>query len=201
MKNVASPWLWIALLAAASSTATWSFVYLNRAKGDELASRQQMTESLRYAKQINEAEKSPSRISNTEMEVALLARLVEQAADEASIDRHALDRIWPQPARRIGDSPYQRKTTQLVVRNVSLQQVITFLHELIQAESALSVDQLRLSAPPGSLPTLPPSLIGQSTSTLTQAYAEDEFWTLEASVSHLLYQPTTANSSVAKREP
>ena len=118
----------------------------------------------------------PNRIDDQEREVALLARLVEAAADQAALPRQSLERIWPQPPQRLGDTAYQRHATQLVVRDVTLPQAVRFLRGLATGPKPLDIDQLRLSAPRGSAPTAP---------------GITETWTLEASVS---YQPEPLNN-------
>lgn len=173
-------WLWgILLVGGVLLSATGVLQWQRTAQEVERATSE--TEmAMMYAQQITASRDAPNRIDEHEMRLDLLAQLIERAADEATIPRRSLDRIWPQPAQRLGDSAYQRKPTQLLVRDVTLPQAVGFLHGMASGPSPLSIDSLRLTAPPGSAQSQGGGL---------------ERWNLETTVSHLLYKPIVSEGS------
>jgi len=183
------PWLGGSLIVAAALFAAVSYWQLLAAQTEAQISSRLLSESHGYAQQIEQGRSSPAVVSDQAMELTLLAHLIERAADEAGVNRQALDRIWPQPPRRVGDSPYLRKATQLVVRDVTMAQGIGFLHRLTTGDSPMNLDALRLSAPRAST-----SAAGGSLSASRRRSQEPETWTLEATVSQLIYHPTTTDS-------
>lgn len=184
----------VGLLMLAGLFAGYSALRLSRAEASLVQSAELMGQAEGYARQIEAHRATPQRVSEGEMELTFLARLIEHAADQAQVPRQSLDRIWPQPPRRVGKTAYQRKSTQLLVRDVSLPQAIMFLHGLATGPSPLSIDALRLSAPRTATTTIA-STAGNARPTTAEA------WTLEVTVSHLLYQPsvTPGSTSVAQR--
>lgn len=177
-------WWSLVVLLAAAAFAGWSVFYVDQSRTQQQTAVGQLKTVQDYAQTIQTFRVQPNRVADREMQLTLLARLVEYAADEAGIDRQALDRIWPQPARRIRDTPYLRKSTQLVIRGVTLPQAVTFLHQLTHAgDQSLSLDSLRLSAARGS----------------EWSSQTPETWTVEATVSELLYQPLATDTQVAQQ--
>lgn len=182
----------IGLLFISMGFAVYSGLRLRDARSGYTHETHQLVEAQGYAQKILENRDVPQLVSDREMELTHLARLIERSADQAKVPRQALDRIWPQPPRRIGDTVYQRKATQLVIRDITLPQVIRFLHGLAVGDSPLRIDSLRLSAPRNSSAT-------HSAGRQTNSSPSRETWTLEATVSHLLYKPAADQSSVAQR--
>ena len=166
--------------------AAYSGLRLNHARAQFVQASEQLEDAQQFAGQIKHHRQTPRRITDQEIEVTYLARLIERAADQARVPRQSLDRIWPQPPRRISDTPYQRKATQLFVREITLAQAIGFLHGLTSSDLPLSIDAVRLSAPRN-----PPTVHSMATDM-------PELWTLETTVSHLLYQPASDSSSVTQ---
>ncbi|MEM8738839.1 MAG: hypothetical protein AAGG38_10240 [Planctomycetota bacterium] len=171
-------------LLLAAGFAGWSMLHLDQARTQQRAAATQLASAQRYTQTIQKHREAPTRIADREMQLTLLARLVEHAADEAGVSRQKLDRIWPQPPRRVSDSPYLRKSTQIVVREITLPQAVTFLHQLTNTRDvSLSLDTLRLIA----------------SREAERSNGSPETWTVEAAVSELLYQPPAARHRVAQR--
>ena len=81
----------------------------------------------------------------------------------------AILRIGPQPPRRLADSVYLEKPTQVSVRQLTLQQLITFLHDLSDDSSNLWVPSLRIRS--------------------SQVATVAGRWDAEMTVSYLIYSP------------
>lgn len=189
MKKVnREPLLWLVAVTLASVAAGWSVLERSGAEAEAGYAAADAEQAAKYALKIQEFRASTDTVDDHELETTLVAQLIEHAADRAQISRQALDRVWPRPSRRIDDGPYQQKSTQVVVREVTLPQAVTFLHHLTDGPRKLRVDGLRLSAPrdamngdrdsPGSTP---------------------ETWMLEATISQLIYNPAPA-PRVARRD-
>ena len=73
--------------------------------------------------------------------------LIEGAAGAAGIPTAGLKQIVPQSSQRLGDTAYKEKPTLVLLRNVSLGQVTSLVHELIAWTSGLRAKSIRLTAP------------------------------------------------------
>jgi hypothetical protein len=189
----------VLVVLAAGLLAGWSMLRLDEAREAVAREAETLRDVEGLALKIAEYRQAPQAVSDRELESTLLARLIEHSADRAGVPRRALDRIWPQPPRRVGDTPYQRAATQLLLRDVTLPQAAAFLSGLATATTPLSVDSLRLSAPRSERETSGGSG-GRKTSRGSGGGGGDETWTLEATVSHLHYQPTAGSDSVARKD-
>lgn len=118
----------------------------------------------------------PNLAGAEELQLAELARQVEQAARAARLAPDAVVRIWPEQARRAGDTVYKEKATQIVLRDVSAEQAARFLHALSAGVPGLWTSSLRLSAPRGR--------------------ETGDTWTVEAVVSYLIYAPPEAGKEL-----
>jgi hypothetical protein len=110
-----------------------------------------------------------------------ISRRIEEAAREAGVEETSLERIEPEPARRLGDTPYREKPTRLRLRHVTLQQLFQMLHALASeapGSSVLRLSSFRLSAPHGE-------------------EAGDE-WMVESTLSCLVYDPKLSAASSPK---
>jgi len=69
---------------------------------------------------------------------------IERAAKNAGVAAGP-ELIDPEPARRVADTPYKAKPTLVLLRDVTLGQLVRFVHPLIA--DGLHADFIRLSAP------------------------------------------------------
>ena len=144
--------------------------------------QQQLVEAQQYAQTILRYRDAPDKIADEEIETTLLARLIEEAAEKSGVGAASLERIWPQAPRRVGDSAYLRKGTQLILREATLANTVNFLNLLEASETPLSIDALRMN--PGRNPQHK-ALSGS---------AATETWTFELTVSYLIYRPVGTGS-------
>jgi len=167
-------WIGLIALVACASFVAWSSLAKKEAQAAASSASLQLEQSKQYAQQIREGDQAPTRVGDQAIERTLLARLMEHATDQAKIPHNALEHIWPQAPQRVGDSPYVKHSTDLLLRDITLQQTALFLLQLTHADRPLDVDSLRLVAKrqnDGGAPATP------------------ERWTLEATVSYPIYQP------------
>ena len=147
--------LMLACVAAGLLTlVSWSGYRLTSAKDAAAESARGLAECHRHATNIEILRKGPAAAGATEPAAGDLNRRVERAAQSAGLPRGAVARIDPEPARRVGDTPYRESPTQVRLRRVTLRQLFTFLHALGARDGAagsagLQVRALRLTAPRG----------------------------------------------------
>lgn len=171
--------------------AGWSVLRLDESRDAVAWEIETLHDVETFAHTIAAYRQAPKTVSERELESTLLARLIEHSAERADIPRRALDRIWPQPPRRVDDTPYQRAATQLLLRDVTMPQAASFLNSLATASTPLSIDAVRLSAPRSEASNAGGNFAGGG---------GGETWTLEATVSHLHYQPAAESGSVARKD-
>lgn len=154
--------------------AAWSFADMAEKKHVTHDAAADLAEVKKLAERIIEVRDQPAIAGSYELELDELTRQIEEAADKAELPGGSLVRIWPEAARRVGDSPYKEKPTQILLRQVTLRQITIFLHELSNSESGLNVQSLRVVAPHRDV--------------------EDDTWTAEATITYLIYSPNTETS-------
>ena len=149
--------------------AVWCHGLRNQArKAAELASRD-LVECERLAEQIERLRQRPALAGSKELQLTELARRIEGAAKDSQVPPGSIVRIWPQQARRLEDSVFKEKPTQVLLRSVGMPQLIRFLHKLATDGSGLHVKSIRLVAPRDQL--------------------ADQRWTAEATLTYLVYAP------------
>ena len=111
-----------------------------QAAGDDLAACREL------AGAIEKLRDQPAIAAANAMGTQELGQRIEAAARQAEISPAALEGVFPQTARRVGDSLYLSKPTTLTLRGVALPPLATFLFNLTN-ESGLMVRDLRLHAP------------------------------------------------------
>lgn len=155
----------VVLLAAAATWGThWMMGQRNRAR----AASDDLTRCRDLARDIRVLRDKPAVASAEAMGIKELGRRIEAACSQAGFEGAALEGVFPQSARRLGDSPYLVKPTALALRGVTLPQLVTFLHHLTGG-SGLSVRDVRLQTPHGDAPPTA--------------------WDAEATVTYLMYAP------------
>ena len=127
--------------------AFWSYGRLSDRRAAAIGAGNDAVACVRLAAGIEALSRQPTQADSKELQVRDLTRRIEQSASQAGIEMENLIRIWPQPATRISDTPYKKKSTQVLLRQVSLRQVIRFHHALETDSPGLGVTGLRLTAP------------------------------------------------------
>ncbi len=144
---------------------TWSFTALLDGSDDAARAAADYSTVQVSARHL-EAARTAGGTSRTT--AAELPTKLDQAMKTAEIDSEDLVRITPQPPRRLGTTGLREMPSQLVFRQLTLAQVLTFITALSPAGSELTVRDLHL--------TLPGETVGTGT---------DAGWNVELTVSYV----------------
>lgn len=152
------------LIGGVGWSVDWMFGRRQAARqaGEDLASCREL------AREIESLRQKPRMAATEPMAAGELGQRIQAASRQASMGEAAIEGIYPQPPRRMGDSPYVQKPTALALRGVSLPQLAAFLYYL-GADGGLSVRDLRLRSP--------------------HSDAAQDTWDAEVTVTVLVYTP------------
>lgn len=110
-------------------------------------------------------------------EMNTLVEQIQQAAGQAAMPMSHVQRIRPSTERRIGQSPYVEKPTQLSLSNIKLPLAVAFLHHLATRQPDLQIQSLRI--------------------TEDRRNASSDQWQIEVGLASVIYSPP-ANPSTRK---
>jgi len=158
--------------------AGWAYGRYTVAKADAVRACADLAVCRSIASRIQGSRNKPNLAEAQELQLAVLARQVELAAKAALIAPDRVARIWPEPARRVEDTVYKEKPTQILLKDVSMRQIVVFLHTLTTSTSGLWAKSLRLSASRG------PEI--------------QDSWSAEVVVTYLIYAPPKAVQASAE---
>lgn len=157
----------LAFCLAGVAANRWMFLQASRTTAQQ--AEDDLQDVNRVAGYITAMRHRPAIAGSREIEIEELSQRIEQVAKEAHVASGSIVRIWPEPARRVADSPYLEKPIQVLLRNVDLKQIMSFLHGASSGSQALSVKSLRIVTP----------------------HHQDEaaLWTAEVTLAYLIFQP------------
>src|SRR6185437_461314 len=98
----------IALLAAVG----WSYIQLADNRASATVAAQDLADCRALASRIEMLRKRPAVAGTQELGAADLSRRIEQAAGTAEMADGSIERIEPEPARRVGETNYREVPTQ-----------------------------------------------------------------------------------------
>lgn len=154
------------LLLALLVAAVLSYLWLSDGRASAIAAAADLRAARQLAGKIEASRGRPSA-AGAEGPENELRRQIAAAAQFADIPAASLGSIEARPPRRLGDSAYQERPTQVALNGVTLRQVIQFCHVL--SEGGLRVVEIRLSAVPQK--------------------EKGERWAANATLSYLVYAP------------
>jgi hypothetical protein len=140
-------WLYAAVAASLAVLTLLAFVELRSARAAATAALKNLADCEQLAAEVVKLGGRPSHVTMQAHSATEVARRIEAATQVAQIPSNCLVRIDPQPPRRLGDTAYKEQATHVDLREVSLQQLLRFLHELERGETPLRAKSLRLAAP------------------------------------------------------
>ena len=181
------------LLALLILTACWSVTQLSNSRAQAIEASNALASSHKLINQIKQLRQRPSLAGAKEMQLTDLTQLIEQAAQSAGLSRQQLVRIWPEPARRVDDSPYKQKPTQILLESVTLEQLLKLLTGLTQ-DQQLTATSLRLSMPRS---TAPHQTSANAHRPAAQGTNQPNRWSAELTVSYFIYTPPAAAPTVS----
>jgi hypothetical protein len=155
----------------------WSYSHLQDSSAAAAAAEQDVRECHALADQITTLRQKPAMADAEQLGNGDLSHRIEQAANTAGFSNGSVQRIEPQPSRRVDETNYIEVPTSISLQQVTLEQVFTFLHVLsnvptgadFPASSALKVRDIRLSAPRGD--------------------ENNNLWTVESTLIYTVYSP------------
>lgn len=159
----------VALALSLVMTAYYCYGQLTASRAAFRIAAEDLTLCHRIASDINHLRGSPTLAKPDEPQLNELTRHIELSAKDAGIPLDLLVRIWPDPVRRMGGSPYKRKSTQVLFRQITLRQIITFLHTITAEGQGPLVTHITLTA--------------------TDEKTASNHWTAETTLTHLIYDP------------
>lgn len=162
--------LLILLAVLLGALGFWAYGRFDSARSAAITAWQDAQACDQLAQRIAQARHKPDLAGADEIETSVLVKQLEAAAKKANLPSAAIVRVWPEPARRLGDSVYKEKTTQIVLRNVTLQQATGLLSGVSLGSRNLYTKSLRITAPRDSSS-------GSNT------------WAVEAVIAYLVYSP------------
>ena len=128
----------------------------------------------RLASDISKTRQAPSRAVAKASSTTEITKQIEEAARSMNLPATTVIAIDPQAPRRIADSSYKLRVTQLDLKPLLLPELISFLHNILQRDPTLVVTSLRLSSP---------GRVGDASTV--------EAWIPEVTLTNLIYDPTT----------
>ena len=128
-------------------TAFWCHRELVSGRRTALAARDDLAACRHMAARIEAFGRRQTIAEEHERRSAEVVAPIEQAAKGAGIASDRLVRITPMPPRRLEDTVYKEKPTQVILKRVTLQQMVTLLHRLTETDQPLYPAAVRLAAP------------------------------------------------------
>ena len=128
-------------------TALWSYRYVAEQSRAGLKARRDLSECRRYAAAIERLKERPDVATGHVRLHAETTTAIEDAAKSARLSARSLARITPEPPRRVADTVYREKPTQVLVKNVTLEQLVQMVHGLVGAGHRLHARSIRITAP------------------------------------------------------
>lgn len=147
----------------------WSYSTLSQAKANAAAIAEDLTQCRELANDIEQTRQQPQLAGDHELKFNDVSRQIEDAAKQQGIATDAIVRISPEPVRRLGRSVYREQPTRIELRQATLKQLLSLMHQVTATSPSLRVRSIRLSAP--------------------RAESDDQTWNVEFTLSHLQYSP------------
>ncbi len=185
--NAANPrrqWLFAASAATMIVLCVFAVLELRSARAAALAAIRSHADCEELAAEIANLGDKPSYVTLQTQSTTDVAGRIETAAQFAQLPVNSLVRIEPQPARRLGDSAYKEQATHVELREVSLKQLVEFLHHLhglslpsgSGGDTSFRAKSVHLTTPPQT----------------TRAGAGTETWRVELTLTYLIFAPKNA---------
>lgn len=124
----------------------WAWMAFSDARDASIRASENTFKCEDFIQSIHTLQARPSLAQTETIQSAELVRHIEQAVAKVQLPPQALIRVTPDTAQRIGDTPYMEKRTEVQLKDISLSQLVFFLHSLTQ-ESGLRSTAIRISAP------------------------------------------------------
>jgi len=158
------------MLAMGAIAVVWQVNWMRQQREQARYAAEDLFACQKIAESIASLREQPAVASEKDMGVQALGRRIETASRQAHLSGSFLEGVFPQSPRRLGDTPYVTKPTELRLRGVAFRPLLIFLYHLTD-ESGLDVRAIRLSSPRGD--------------------AADDVWDTEVTLSYMIYSPSS----------
>ena len=138
-----------AFLVMLAATTGWAWGRLTGARTTAEDAARSLAACEDLSDQIRRLQHRPDIAGAGELQIDVLAGKIERAGRSAGMSPASVVRIWPEQIRRVSDSVYKAKCTQIVLERITLKQLTTFLHALTVETPRLWVKSINLTAPRG----------------------------------------------------
>jgi hypothetical protein len=178
----------ISSLAAAvllPAALAWSYAEFASARAGAVAAERQAAMCDEFAAQIARLRELAPQSKATSSSAADLATQLEEVLRTPSLTGVRLIRIDPHSPKRVGDSTYAERITQLEFQQVSLRQLATLYETFQKFDSRCRISRIRLQSP--SRESTPPTV---------------ETWNVELTLTAWEFTPkntTAGNTSTSRR--
>lgn len=150
----------------------------NKHRDDLLWAAEQLQECEDLAQQIELLRMEPTRIEEDARSSESFNQLCESAASSAGIESERIIEIAPRVPRRLENTSYQEQVTLVEIREITLQQLFTFVAMLRTLDAGLHIRTLSLREPPGDT---------------SPEYSEA--WNVQMALTTYIYAPKLPNES------
>lgn len=140
--------LFAALMILLAVAVGWIYGRMAAARTAAAEMQRNTAQCRRYAEDIESSRQRPA-IATEDLRIAEdITRIVEETALAHGIAADAILRIDPdQPARRVGDTVYREKPTEIIFKGVTLEQLTGTVHAIVSGQERLEARSIRLRAP------------------------------------------------------
>ncbi len=168
--------IWLLLMTAMfTGSSMWSYGHLQSQKRLAEISARNQSKCQQIAQAIDDIRQHAQDIEPAD-DMNSLVQQIQKAASSANMPMQHVQRIRPSSPRRLGQSPYVQKATQLSLQDVTMQNAITFLHHLAMSQPNLNIQSMRITSP-------------RSYQQETSATNTGETWKMEVGIASIAYVP------------
>ncbi|MFG0250497.1 MAG: hypothetical protein ACF8OB_16550 [Phycisphaeraceae bacterium JB051] len=178
--------LWLMLITMMLGGACfWAYQKLETQKRLATVEAKNQDKCQQIAQAIDEIRQKAQTMEPAD-EMSSLVQHIQSAASQAGMPMQHVQRIRPSSARRIGQSPYVQKPTQLSLQDVTLKNAVSFLHQLSSTQADMQIKSLRMTAP-----RLQQGVIANATTS--------ETWNMEVGLASIAYVPQVSKPEMNDR--
>jgi len=164
-------------IAAIAVAIGWSAIYWANANSRYRSSGVDLSTWRNARDQIENLRQQLSRSGSSASAQDQMTKTIELAADRSSIPRAQIAHVWPESPHAMGESSLQEQPTEVLLRQVTMRQLVTFLHGVLEQDPTFHVRTIRLSKPPHD--------------------DAAESWTVEVVIAAIIDQPQSSISPAA----
>ena len=169
----------VLLVVTAGTMAVIAYYRLDVSRRSATDSVEQWQECRELVKQIERLRDQPRQAADAFRSASQLAQVMEATAHAVGVAPERIVRIDPRSTRRIGDTPYQEQPTRVELRELTLEQIVSFLRKVVQEERGTEVAELRLK----------PARTGGVDAEKSHTSGQVELWDAEVTLTALAFSP------------